>query len=115
MPHEGHTLYYYGMISREDIENLAHLSRLKLTEEELAGLEKDFPAILEYVGQLARNSGGVGAVAGGSAPAAEALRNVMREDAPGVTVGSSREVLLAAAPRREGDYFVVRKIIQRDE
>ena len=104
------------MISREDIEDLAHLSRLKLTEEELAGLEKDFPAILEYVGQLARHDGVVGAVAGGSVSAGvPELHNVMREDAPGSTVGGLPETLLAAAPRREGDYFVVRKIIQRDE
>jgi aspartyl/glutamyl-tRNA(Asn/Gln) amidotransferase C subunit len=40
------------MISREEIQNLAELSRLKLTDEEIATLRKDFDSILEYVGQI---------------------------------------------------------------
>jgi len=97
------------MISRKDIENLAELSRLKLSDTELAGLEKDFPAILEYVGQIQGSAGG------NAVSAASSLHNVMRDDTPGGGVGGSREALLEAAPRREGDFIVVRKIISRDE
>jgi len=99
------------MISRNDIENLARLSRLKLSESELAGLEKDFASILEYVGQLRRIEVGAPTEASGMST----VHNVMREDVAGVIVGGSRETLLDAAPRREGDFVVVRKIIQRDE
>ena len=108
--------FFYGsigaMISRKDIEGLAELSRLKLGEEELAGLEKDFSAILEYVGQIsALTSGEVSAEV-------PAVRNVLREDtarAGDDLLAGAQEKILAAAPRREGDYLLVRKILERDE
>jgi aspartyl-tRNA(Asn)/glutamyl-tRNA(Gln) amidotransferase subunit C len=98
------------MISRQDIENLAQLSRLKLDEQEADALQKDFAAILEYVGQIQAAA----PVSESQAPAPE-VRNVMREDVVGMTPGGSPEAILKQAPRREGDYFVVRKIIQKDE
>ncbi|MDE2213029.1 MAG: Asp-tRNA(Asn)/Glu-tRNA(Gln) amidotransferase subunit GatC [Patescibacteria group bacterium] len=97
-----------NMISRSDIENLAALSRLSLTEAELKSLEKDLGAILAYVGEIQQ----------GRVDAPEeilSVHTVMREDVPGVTVGGSPEALLAQAPRHEEEYIVVRKIIQRDE
>ncbi len=104
--------YYKLMISREEILQLASLARLKLGEGEVGSLQKDISSILEYVE----------AVSTVEMPQGEALRrgevslnhNVMREDVPSATLGS-REELLKAFPTREGDYNVVRKIIQKDE
>lgn len=96
------------MISREDIEKLAELSRLKLAPEEAAELQRDFSSILDYVGQLQSYEAG----AGEEAPS---VRNVMRADEAGRGVGGTPEALLAAAPEVEDGYIVVRKIIQRDE
>lgn len=95
------------MISLEDIKGLAALARLKLTGAEEEALQKDISSILDYVGQIA------------AAPVAEVshkplLRNVMREDVAARVLGS-REGLLAAFPQQEGEYNVVRKIIQKDE
>ena len=96
------------MISKKDIERLAELSRLKLNDNEIVALEKDFSAILEYVGQ-------VSAVAIDSIKDEKpVIRNVMRDDvAKSFAVGGSREVLLKAMPRREGDYLSVRKVINK--
>lgn len=99
------------MVSKDDIKNLAELARLELTEDEISALQKDMSNILEYVGQIAAIS------MDGQAPLAE-NRNVMREDVPRTEsdpMAGTREAVAAAFPKREGDYNVVRKIIQKDE
>ncbi len=100
------------MISREEILNLATLARLKLTDAEVTGLQKDISNILEYVGQVSNR--GDALTPGLSKASPLALRNVMRKDEPAPVLGA-REDLLGAFPKREGDYNVVRKIVQKDE
>ena len=100
------------MISREDILNLAQLARLELSESEIVSLQKDISHILEYVGQVAAVS--VPQQAGVLSP----VRNIMRNDTPrdaNDSLAGKREAILNALPKREGDYNVVRKIIQKDE
>lgn len=99
------------MISREEVLKLSELARLKLTEAEVPALQKDISNILEYVGQ-------VSAVEEGVSKEALLNHNVLREDVPykeGAMMLGKRESLLKAFPVREGDYNVVRKIIQKDE
>jgi aspartyl-tRNA(Asn)/glutamyl-tRNA(Gln) amidotransferase subunit C len=96
------------MISREEVLGLAELARLKLTDAEVENLQKDISNILDYVGQISAVS------ARNGAKETPSLRNVMREDAPAPVLGA-REALLNALPTREGDFNVVRKIIQKDE
>ena len=99
------------MISKEDVQNLAQLARLQLTDAEIAGLQADISNILEYVGQVA-------AVSGGDSKEAPLLRNVMRPDAPreaGDIVAGKEEAVRAAFPKREGNFNVVRKIIEKGE
>ncbi len=99
------------MISKEDIKNLAELARLELTEAESAKLQADISNILEYVGQ-------VSAAAGESGHDVPLNRNIVRNDTPrteGDPLAGKEEMLRGAFPKREGDYNVVRKIIQKDE
>lgn len=99
------------MISLDDIRNLATLARLKLTTDEEASLQKDISSILDYVGQVS------------SVPMPEKKedaglwRNVMRVDAlrDGGQLAGKEDAVRTAFPIREGDYNVVRKIIQKDE
>lgn len=99
------------MVSKEEIESLAGLARLKLTEQEVAALQKDISNILEYVGQ-------VSAVSLDAKKEAPYLRNVLREDlerGEGDLLAHKRDAILAQLPKEEGGYNVVRKIIQKDE
>jgi len=100
------------MISKEEVQNLAGLARLELSEEEVTALQKDISNILEYVGQVsAVSTGEAGQEVGGT-------YNVLRADTPRGEedpLHNTREQLLEALPKREGDYNVVRKIIQKDE
>ena len=100
------------MISKEEVLHLAELARLELNPEEVASLQKDISNILEYVGQVSAVS------AGEETQTVGAVYNVLRPDTPREEVdlmSGAREQLLEALPKREGDYNVVRKIIQKDE
>ena len=104
------------MIKQADLEHLAKLARIKLTEEDKKSLIKEFDSILSYVDQLKKvpvsmdAEGRVGAV-----------KNVMREDvvcrSEVETVCSrdfeEREVLLNEAPHRVDDFIAVKKIIEQ--
>ncbi len=104
------------MISKEEVQNLGTLARLKLTDAETATLQKDISAVLEYVEtvstvEIPQND----ALRDKGNPL---LRNIMREDIPRSaddTLAGKQNALLEALPKREGDYAVVRKIIQKDE
>jgi len=100
------------MISKEDIENLATLARLKLKKGEAEALQKDISNILGYVGQVGSFS------ADASHEGRPIVRNVLREDTPRSEtdpLAHKEEAILAQLPKREGNYNVVRKIIQKDE
>ena len=112
------------MISKEEIQKLAELARLKLTDDETASLQKDISNILEYVGQLGAGAATPVSLQGDRgwspeiAAPAPLVHNVMREDiarTQGDILADKRDALLKALPKREGDYNVVRKIIQKDE
>ncbi len=91
--------------------HLAELARLKLSDSEIESLQKDISSILDYVGQVAK-------VSGDEATSVPVVHNVMREDVPRSAndiVGGKEELVRLAFPKREGQYNVVRKIIQKDE
>ncbi|KND48282.1 MAG: aspartyl/glutamyl-tRNA(Asn/Gln) amidotransferase, C subunit [Parcubacteria bacterium C7867-002] len=97
------------MITPAEITKLAQLSRIKLTDADTQSLVKEFDSILGYIDQLKKvevsldAEGRVGAV-----------KNIMRSDVVEDTSLADRERLLAEAPRREGDFVAVKKIIAQD-
>lgn len=97
------------MITREEVVKLANLSRLKLSEEEIAKMQKDMTSILAYVDKLKRARG----VEHG--PVMSVNRNVMREDATSRVGGEFTDRLIALAPKHEvnkdGKYVKVKKIL----
>lgn len=99
------------MISKEEIQGLAELARLKLSEGEVASLQKDVSSILDYVGQIA-------AVPAHEQNTTPLHRNQTRADTPRTEADmlyGKEEALRAAFPKEERGYNVVRKIIQKDE
>jgi len=95
------------MLERKDIDNLANLARIALSEEEKDKLQKDMESILGYVGELQKAPG----LTEEHKPDNYYLRNVMREDEEPFEAGLNTEAILSQAPKRRGDYFVVKKIL----
>ncbi|HEX5578977.1 MAG TPA: Asp-tRNA(Asn)/Glu-tRNA(Gln) amidotransferase subunit GatC [Candidatus Limnocylindria bacterium] len=94
------------MISREDVEHVAALARLGLTDEEIDLMQGQLNRILEAVGQLqAVDTSSVG-------PTAQviALENVMRDDVARPSM--EREAALGNAPLREGPMLRVPVILE---
>jgi aspartyl-tRNA(Asn)/glutamyl-tRNA(Gln) amidotransferase subunit C len=94
------------MISREDVEHVAALARLGLTDEEIDRMQGQLNRILEAVSQLQSvDTSSVG-------PTAQviALENVMRDDVARPGIG--REAALANAPLREGPMLRVPVILE---
>ncbi len=92
----------------EELEHLATLARIELTEDDKKSLIKEFDSILAYVDQLKKVNvsmdaeGRVGAV-----------KNITREDAVKSGDEIQREALLNEAPHRVGDFVAVKKIIEQ--
>jgi aspartyl-tRNA(Asn)/glutamyl-tRNA(Gln) amidotransferase subunit C len=95
-------------LSRADVVHVAFLARLGLTEEELARLDGELNHILDQYAKLAELD------TDAIPPTAQTieLENILREDVarPSMPVGD----VLANAPEREGDFFVVPAILGGD-
>ena len=94
-----------GTLSRADVEHVAHLARLGLTDDELARLEGELNHILDQYAILARLD------TDAIPPTAQTieLENILRDDValPSLAVDDA----LANAPARDGDLVVVPAII----
>jgi aspartyl-tRNA(Asn)/glutamyl-tRNA(Gln) amidotransferase subunit C len=92
-------------LTRADVEHVAHLARLGLTEEELARLEGQLNHILDQYGILTTLD------TEHIPPTAQTieLANILREDVvrPCLSVSDA----LANAPERYGDHFLVPAIL----
>ncbi len=95
-------------MERKDIEHLAKLARIAVTEAEADRLAADITGILGYIREIED-------IAGTGAPEKKvgALYNVMREDGEPHPSGMYTEDLLNDAPKRYQDYVEVKKIIDQ--
>jgi aspartyl-tRNA(Asn)/glutamyl-tRNA(Gln) amidotransferase subunit C len=93
-------------ISREEVEHVAFLARLGLSEDEKATLQEQLSAILEHMRTI--NELDTSQIA----PTAQVipLRNVMRADEPRPSL--SAEQVLGNAPDREGSFFRVPHVLE---
>jgi len=97
------------MITVKDLEHLAKLARVDLSESDKTSLTKEFDSILGYVDHLKKVN-----VSMDAAGRVGAVRNIMRDDVVASVSPEDRERLLAEAPDREGDFIAVKKIIAQD-
>ena len=96
-------------LSRADVEHVAHLARLGLTEDELERLEGQLNHILDQYAILAT------VPTDHIAPTAQTieLENILREDVARRSLDAG--AVLALAPARDGDFVVVPMILgERD-
>jgi aspartyl-tRNA(Asn)/glutamyl-tRNA(Gln) amidotransferase subunit C len=93
-------------ISLEEVEHVARLARLELSEADKERMRRELDRILSYIDKLrALDTEGV-------EPTSHAvpMTNVMREDA--TRPSFPQDEMLANAPERSGDFFRVPKIIE---
>ena len=92
-------------LTRADVAHVAHLARLGLTEDELSLLEGQLNHILDQYAKLAELD------TEAIPPTAQTieLENILREDAARPSLDP--EAVLANAPERDGDSFVVPAIL----
>jgi aspartyl-tRNA(Asn)/glutamyl-tRNA(Gln) amidotransferase subunit C len=92
-------------LSRADVEHVAHLARLGLTDDELTRLESQLNHILDQYAVLAELP------TDEIPPTAQTieLENILREDVPRPSL--SQADALAGAAERSGEHFLVPRII----
>lgn len=93
-------------IDQAEVKKVAKLSRLDLSEEEIAEFTGQLSAILDYVAKMNELD------TAGVAPLAHCLpiSNVFREDVVKGSLGT--EKTLANATERDGEFFKVPKILE---
>jgi aspartyl-tRNA(Asn)/glutamyl-tRNA(Gln) amidotransferase subunit C len=93
-------------LSREEVLHIARLARVALTEEEIIRISEQLSNLLEHFEVLQKVD------TEGVPPTAQSvtLQSVMREDV--VAPSLPPEDVLANAPRREGDCFRVRAVLE---
>jgi aspartyl-tRNA(Asn)/glutamyl-tRNA(Gln) amidotransferase subunit C len=94
-------------IDRKDVEKLAHLSRLELTEEELVNMESDMNKMLQFVEKI--NELDLDDVEPLAYVSDEV--NILREDE--VKQDITHDEALKNAPDKDTDYFRVPKVIKK--
>jgi aspartyl-tRNA(Asn)/glutamyl-tRNA(Gln) amidotransferase subunit C len=94
-------------LSREQVQHIARLARVGLSEEDIDRFSEQLSEILDYFERLRQVD------TEGVPPTAHTLplHNVMREDDE-PTPSLNREQVLANAPVREGDHFRVKVILE---
>jgi aspartyl-tRNA(Asn)/glutamyl-tRNA(Gln) amidotransferase subunit C len=93
-------------ITMKEVDHVARLARLALSDEEKERMRRELDGILSYIGKLsALNTEGV-------PPTSHAvpMTNVMREDEPVPSLPQPE--MLANAPDPSGEFFRVPKIIE---
>lgn len=95
------------MITLKEVEKLALLCRIELTEEEKQRFTGEIDSILGYITDIQKITGTIT-----EKPLPE-HRNVLREDSNPHAAGQFTEAVLSQAPKREGDYIRVKRILNQ--
>ena len=93
-------------VDAETVRRVAHLARIAVAEEEIEHLQGELNAILAFVEQLAEvDVAGIEPMTSVTPMAME-----MRKDE--VTDGGVVDAIMANAPAREDDFFLVPKVVE---
>ena len=93
-------------LTAEQVDHIAKLARLDLSEEEKGSFQKQLSSILEYVGKL----GAVDALDVEPMSHTVELHNVLREDEARDCGDDVRRRCLEAFPDKEGDLLKVKAV-----
>jgi len=93
-------------VDAKTVRDIAHLARIAVNDDEIEHLQGELNAILAFVDQL--NEVDVAGVE----PMTSVTPMAMKKRPDTVTDGGDPEAILQNAPAREGDYFVVPKVVE---
>lgn len=93
-------------VDENTVRRIAHLARIRVTDEEVPHLRNELNAILDFVAQL--DAVDVSAVE----PMTSVLPMALRQRADVVTDGGYADRVVANAPQSEDNYFVVPKVVE---
>lgn len=88
------------------VKRVAHLARIRVTDEEIEALRGEINAILGFVEQL--NEVDVGSVE----PMTSVRPMAMRQRADRVTDGGIAAEIVANAPQSDDHFFIVPKVVE---
>lgn len=97
-------------MKKEDIRQLASLSRIAVTDAEVDLFGTEISSILDYVGQIQELTSAVD-----EQKTPGAVYNKMRVDEVIHEPGTFTEAILQELPTREGNFMKVKKILTTDE
>ena len=93
-------------VTTQEVQKIAKLARIAMSEDDAAALAPELNAILGFVEQLEEVD------TSSVAPMAAVIPNTLRLREDAVTDGDVREKVLANAPARQGGFFGVPKVIE---
>ncbi len=98
------------MISKEEVQHIAKLARLGLTEKEIEKFQKDLSSILDYIEKLKKVD------VSGVKPTSHSVlvENIVRNDEMRLNGASQKEAekLLDLAPETKDSYLKVKSILK---
>ncbi len=97
------------MITKQEIEKLANLARIKVNQDEIDSLASDIGSILSYVDEIKKVNMNIDSKAN-----IGAINNVFREDKSISSTPETIQAIMNESPDREGDFIAVKKIISQD-
>ncbi|HEU4379161.1 MAG TPA: Asp-tRNA(Asn)/Glu-tRNA(Gln) amidotransferase subunit GatC [Hyphomicrobiaceae bacterium] len=93
-------------VDEATVRRIARLARIKVTDAEAKALETELSGILGWVKQLDEVD------VSNVEPMTRVMPMTLRKREDKVTDGEIAEQVLANAPQREGDFFVVPKVVE---
>jgi aspartyl-tRNA(Asn)/glutamyl-tRNA(Gln) amidotransferase subunit C len=93
-------------VDADTVRRIAHLARIRVADEEVEHLKGELNAILDFFEQLSELD------VADVEPMTSVIPMAMKKRADVVTDGGDPEAVLANAPAREGDYFVVPRVVE---
>jgi aspartyl-tRNA(Asn)/glutamyl-tRNA(Gln) amidotransferase subunit C len=93
-------------VDADTVRRIAHLARIKVAEDEVEHLRGELNSILAFVEQLAEVD------VTGVEPMTSVIPMEMKKRADVVSDGGDPEAVLKNAPARQGDFFLVPKVVE---
>ena len=93
-------------VDQATVRRIAHLARIKVSDEEVPHLQQELNAILRFVEELS------GVDVEGVEPMTSVMPMPMKKREDVVTDGGVADAIVANAPEREDHFFKVPKVVE---